>query len=305
MITRFEHQGIHWVDLENPTTDEVEEIAQEFELGTMLPQDLLGPTLKPRADVYPKFSYAVLHFPASRHTGGEQRVQEVDFVIGSKFVITAHYDVVPAVYDFARSFEASTLMKHGSNPKYRSGHILLEITERLYQSVENELEALEDSIGIIEREIFEGHEKEMVVTISLATRELLNQKRVLAAHKDVLDSLEQITVMTLGEEYGNFMRGMKSFHSRVYTKALALDEVIRELRDTNIAILSTRQNEIMKNLTIMAFVSFPLTVLASIFGMNTEFTPIVGIPGDFWYLIGFMSGIVLIFFAYFKIKRWF
>ncbi|MBX9765526.1 hypothetical protein K2X83_02705 [Patescibacteria group bacterium] len=303
MITRFEHQGIHWIDLENPTPDEVEEIAQEFDLGNILPQDLLGPSLKPRADVYPHFTYAVLHFPATRHTRGENRTQEVDFVIGSKFVITAHYDTVPAVYDFARSFEADSLLKRVSNPKYRSGHILLELSERLYQSVENELESIEDTVSAIENQIFEGLEKEMVIALSEVSRELLSQKRTLAAHKDVLDSLEQITVMTLGEEYGNFLRGMKSFHARVYTKALALGDVINELRETNSALLSTRENEIMKNLTVMAFTTFPLTLIAAILSMDVA-PPLPGTDYDFWIVLGGMALVATSFFIYFKIKKW-
>ncbi len=303
MINRFQHQGIHWVDLESPTPDEVDEIAQEFELGNLLPQDLLGPSLRARADAYPRFTYAVLHFPATRHTGGENRTQEVDFVIGEKFIITSHYDIVPAVYDFTRSFEADVLLKHASNPKYKSGHVLLELTERLYQSVENELESLEDSISAVEREIFEGHEKEMVVALSVVSRELLNQKRTLSAHKDVLDSLEQITVMTLGEEYGNFLRGMKSFHARVYTKALALGDVIGELRETNSALLYTRQNEIMKTFTIMAFTTFPLTLIAAIFSMDVQ-PPLPGTQYDFWFILGGMALMTTAFFTYFKIKRW-
>jgi magnesium transporter len=303
MINRFKHQDVHWIDFENPTAEEVEEIAQEFNLGNLLPQDLLGPSIRPRADVYPHFTYAVLHFPATRHTRGENRTQEVDFVIGNKFIITSHYDTVPAVYDFTRSFEADMMLKHDANPKYRSGHVLLELTERLYQSVENELESLEDSVSAIEQHIFEGLEKEMVVALSEVSRELLSQKRTLASHKDVLDALEQITVMTLGEDYGNVMRGMKSFHSRVYTKALALGDVITELRETNSALLSTRENEIMKNLTVMAFSTFPLTLIAAIFAMEVKL-PLPGTAYDFWIVLGGMAIVAGSFFTYFKIKKW-
>jgi Mg2+ and Co2+ transporter CorA len=195
------------------------------------------------------------------------------------------------------------LLKHASNPAYKSGHILLELSERLYGSVENELESLEDSIGAIEREIFEGNEKEMVVALSVVSRELLNQKRTLSAHNDVLQSLEQITVMTLGEEYGNFLRGMKSFHTRVYTKAFALADVLDELRETNSALLYTRQNEIMKTFTIMAFTTFPLTLIAAIFSMTVDL-PLPGTELDFWYILAGMALMTTAFFAFFKFKRW-
>jgi magnesium/cobalt transport protein CorA len=304
MITRYEHEGVRWIDLESPTPDEVNEVAQELSLGPILPQDLLTPTGKQRVDVYPDFAYAILHFPSSRHTHGRENTHEVDFVIGKDFILTAHYSTVPAVYDFSRAFEAESLMRRATRGAFKSGHVLLELTERLYRSVENELEALEDSIGAIEREIFSGHEKEMVVAISSASRELLTLKRALSAQTDVLAALEQTSIMTLGEEYGNYLRGVRSFHARVFAHAAALTEVLSELRATNIALVSTRQNEITKNLTIMAFVTFPLTLIAALFGMNTLNTPLVGDPNDFWIILSGMAILMAGFFAYFKLNKW-
>jgi magnesium transporter len=305
MIDRYEYQGVTWVDIENPTEDEVDQVADEFNLGLLLPRELLAPTPKPRVDLYPSFAYTVLHFPALRATHGSSATQEVDIVMGKNFIITVHYDTIPAIYDFARSFEAAMLIKHANNGKFHTGHVLLELAERLYQGVENELEALEDNVSSIEQKIFSGHERSMVMAISTASRELLNQKRALATHKEVLESLEQIGVSLFGESLGNYFRAVSAFHFRVYSHAIALSETINELRDTNDSLLSTRQNEIMKNLTIMAFVTFPLTLISSVFGMNTDYLPIVGRPGDFWYIIGGMSALALSFFLYFKYRRWF
>ena len=304
MIQRFEHQGIEWVDIENPTPEEIDQISVEFSLGGILSQDLLSPTLRARADLYPRFAYAVLHFPALRQTGGAERAQEVDFVIGEKFIITVHYDTVSALYDFSRTFEAETLLQRAKGAGFKSGHILLEVTERLYQSVENELESLEDSITSIEHQIFHGNEKKMVVAISKTARELLNQKRTLLSHVDVLATLEQISVMTFGEEYGNYLRGVKSFHTRVYNHALALTDIITELRVTNMALLSTRQNEIMKNLTIMTFATAPLALTVGIFSMSLNYIPLVNDPNGFWLILGMLAFLALCLLVYFKIKRW-
>jgi Mg2+ and Co2+ transporter CorA len=54
----------------------------------------------------------------------------------------------------------------------------------------------------------------------------------------------------------------------------------------------------------MAFVTFPLTLISSIFGMNTDTLPLVGLPGDFWMIIGIMVTLALSFFTFFRIKGW-
>ena len=60
----------------------------------------------------------------------------------------------------------------------------------------------------------------------------------------------------------------------------------------------------MKILTIMAFVTFPLSLFASLFGMNTLTLPLTGYRGDFFVIIGIMTLATFGFFAYFKYKRW-
>jgi magnesium transporter len=77
-----------------------------------------------------------------------------------------------------------------------------------------------------------------------------------------------------------------------------------ELRDTNNSLLTTKQNEIMKIFTIMAFVTFPLSLFASLFGMNTVGTPILGNRLDFWIIVGIMFAAASVFFAFFKYKKW-
>ncbi len=303
MITRYEYQDVSWVDVELPTTEDIESLETEFNLGPLLSQELLGPTLKPHVDLYPEFAYAVLHFPSIRYTHGKATTQEVDFIVGKKFLVTVHYDTIPAIYDFARSFEVATILKR-PNDKIHSGYILFELIQRLYQGVGNELDAIEDSIEDIEHAIFSGHEREMVAAISAVSRELLIHKRTLGNHQDTLDSLEHAGVALFAESFRNYLRGISAFHFRTYTRALGFMDTMAELRNTNDSLLSTRQTEITKNLTIMAFITFPLTLLAAIFGMNTVDTPILGAPGDFWIIVGAMATLMIAFFTYFKIQKW-
>ena len=60
----------------------------------------------------------------------------------------------------------------------------------------------------------------------------------------------------------------------------------------------------MKTLTIMAFVTFPLALVVSIFGLDTNYVPIIGQPYDFWIIIGILSGLTALFFVFFKYKKW-
>ena len=60
----------------------------------------------------------------------------------------------------------------------------------------------------------------------------------------------------------------------------------------------------MKALTVMAFVTYPLALIAAVFGMHTDHTPFVDGRYGFWVILGIMITAALTFFAYFKYKRW-
>lgn len=305
MITRYDQNGVAWIDLESPTIDEIVSVAGEFELGSDLVEELLTPTPRPRLDVYPSFVYAVMHFPALRFTSGHEKDHEIDIVFGKTFIITVHYSVASATYDLAKAFEAAGLISDKKAAMTDVGRIFLQLSERLYQAAEDELDTLEDVIGVVEQRIFEGHEREMVSAISEASRELLAHKRLLGTHSDILDALERATATLFGEQVSRFVRTVKTLHYRAHTRAMTMHDIVTDLRETNMALLYTRQNEIMKNLTILAFVTFPLSLIAGIFGMNTVYTPIVGHPQGFWIVIAGMFIMTTLFFVYFKLKRWF
>ena len=303
MLNRYEHSGLTWIDLEAPTAEEAEAVVKEFNLDPSYITEIVSPTLKPRLDVYAQYLYLVLHFPAYRHMHGFVADHEVDIIVGKSFMITVHYEVVTAIRDFAAAFEAAVLLKRKS--ALHAGHVVLELVRYLYRGVEGELDAIEESVTDIERAIFRGLERDMVKPISMTMRELLHHKRLLASQDDELKELERVGASLFGSTDKTHLSQIPTIHYRVYTRALTLVETLSELRATNDSLLSTKQNEITKNLTIVASIMLPLSLVASVFGMNTEHTPIVGHQLDFYIILALLSAIGLVLLAYFIFKRWF
>jgi magnesium transporter len=60
----------------------------------------------------------------------------------------------------------------------------------------------------------------------------------------------------------------------------------------------------MKLLTLMTFVTAPLTLLAGLFGMNLKHLPFIDDQNGFWFIIGCMLVISAGFLVFFKRKGW-
>ena len=110
MLSRYEHGGIVWIDLESPTAREVKDLAEQIQLDPLIAEELLLPSTRPRIEFYGHYIYMILHFPALQHSHRKSHEQEVDFVIGKNFLITTHYDTIDPLHKFSKVFEVNSVL---------------------------------------------------------------------------------------------------------------------------------------------------------------------------------------------------
>ncbi|MBU4480376.1 CorA family divalent cation transporter, partial [Patescibacteria group bacterium] len=163
---------------------------------------------------------------------------------------------------------------------------------------------IEGALDEAEDKIFKGEERQMVKELSNISRNLLNIKQATNIHESILEDLKKDGSKLFDAKFGQSVNKIILEYQKMRKEIEINRESFDELRDTNNSLLSTKQNETMTVLTIMAFVTFPLSLLASIFGMNTIETPIVGHNNDFWIVVGIMFTLATLFFFFFKYKKW-
>lgn len=303
MIKRHNHKDLIWIDLFQPTQEEIREIMEEFSIHPGVANDLLTPTFKPLVDLYKDFIYLVMHFPAIKHTHSQETNQEVDFIISEKFLITSRYDTIDPIHKFSKVFDVNSVLEK-ENINQKGWYLFFLLIKKLYGSMDHELEQIQDALEKAEEKIFKGEEKRMVQELSMISRDLLNLKQATNTHRDTLESLVDAGDELFGEDFVNHMKDVISEYQKLRHITEINKESLVELRNTNDSLLSTKQNEIMKVLTIMAFVTFPLSLIASVFGMNTLHMPIIGSENDFWIIIGIMIALTTTFFLFFRYKKW-
>jgi len=303
MMTTYKHKKLTWVNLESPTRDDIEKVMTDFAVPLLVADELMRPTLRPKVDVYPNLIYLILHFPVydQKMQGSDGR--EVDFIIGKNFLITTHYEMIDPLHEFSRMFEVNSILDKSDLGEH-AGFLVFYILRQLYEFSLRQLDHIEQKIKLIEENIFYGKEKEMVRKISVVNRDLINFRQAIRPHKEILSSFEMAGINFFGESFAYHLSDMIGEYFKVANQLEIQKETLTDLHETNDSLLSTKTNEVMKFLTIMAFVTFPLALLASVFGMNTHYMPIVGVKGDFWIVIGIMSVTVIFMFSFFKKKGW-
>jgi len=302
MLERYEAGSVTWIDAQNPSQEEVREILETTAMPPELFTDLGTRSRHQYVTPAPGALKYTLRIPVVKHRD-HVTPHEVKCLISKKFFVTVRYDTFGAADRFKKEFEVISTL-HKTKKRMSGAHLFLAYLDFIYDSLNEKLDYIDSQLDDIEEGIFSHREKEMVTAISEVSRRLIAFRYTTKTHDDLFRTAKEPFEARFGKTAAaelNELHGKYFFITRTLNGYF---DSLDEFRDTNLALLSTKQNEIMKNLTIMAFIMFPLTLFASLFGMNTTQTPIVGRPGDFWILLGIMLFATGSFFIYFKYKRW-
>jgi magnesium transporter len=304
MLKKQNYKGITWIDSENPTKDEARELMEQYELSPEVAQDILLPTFKDKINANKDYIYLVLHFPAFKHTHNKSHRQEIDFVIGKNFIITNRYESIDAMEKYAKIFEVNSILDK-NEAEIGPGDVFLAMMQTIYQSMSDELDSINYLLREAEKNIFAGKEKDMVFELSRIGREVINFNHIVTPHGDILETLKQSAEKTLGKDFALELSKTVNEYHKISKILENVTEVLRELRETNNSLLSTKQNEIMKTLTIFTFFALPFTIITGFFQMNTKYTPIVNNDSGWLMIIGIELVVMIIVFIVAKRKKWF
>lgn len=301
MIVRYLQDNTAWIDVLAPEQEEIRELMEEYAIDPALVADLAVPTRRADIAIAPGAVKVTLDFPVVRISQREFP-QEMKCIVTKKALITVRYADIAALHQFAKEFEVvATLQK--TRRCLHGGHLFLAIMNALYGALSQKLDYIEARLVDIEEELVNGREKEMVLDLSQMSQRLIMFRQTLVGHEYVFAQAKTHFSALFGASFAASIDTLdRTFaHLMQYLSTLAATGI--ELRETNNTLLTTKQNEIMKTLTIMASVTFPLALLSSIFGMNTTL-PLAGVPGDFWIVIGIMIVTAIALFAFFRHKHW-
>ncbi|MDA1337193.1 MAG: magnesium transporter CorA family protein [bacterium] len=299
----IEHKGVTWVDVQNPTKEDVEYLGKNFALHPIASEQLIPPSWTTKVEHFTTHLFLVLFVPNYSKERKATRPRELDIIVGKDFLVTSHYNsILPikAIFDACMLYEEKREEHMDKGTGFLLYHILHEIWEDQGAKVLN----VEKKLTLIEESIFQGKERDMLQEISLAKADIINFWRIVRPQKGTFNSLKDISSEFFGEETVHYFSHLYNHWARVMSTLIIAKETIQSLDQTNNALLTDKTNEIVKLLTIFAVIVFPLTLISSIFGMNTKILPLVGLPGDFWIIAAIMAAGTLLMIALFKKKRW-
>jgi magnesium transporter len=302
MITRHQHNSITWIDVNEPTSDEISELSREFHIEHGCSEQLGDPSSRSKSENFGDHNLLTLHFPDHpSKKSGIGRV-ELDCVIGKNYLITVHYGRLDSIDQFSHVFESYELMTKNKTVSIEPIYLAHDILRIFYHGMRAEIMTITGALGEIEEKIFTGNEEAMVQQISTLRRKFIDIKHATRFHEEVLQNLIKLQV-SIGDKQTTIHDMIMNQYYKMQDSLEADLEIIRELRETNDSLLSAKNNSVMKRLTLMAFITFPLSLVALLL-LDPQSPHIFHGPYGFWIVIGILAGIYMMMHTYFAYKKW-
>jgi magnesium transporter len=294
--------GLTWVHLDTPTLPEAELLAERFGWHALDLEDVLSKRQRPKIDEYPEYLFAVLHFPWYDKAIQRLNAAELDFFIARDYLVTLpNVELLPVSRLFARCEDdeqlRTQLFSRGS------GYLLYHVLDDLFDYCFPILDKIGHKLDVIEDEVFEGRSEEVVRDISNVKQEIISYRKIIKPERATLRVLERRVERFLPEELELYFDDIVDAAERIWDLLDNFKEVVEALEDTNESVISHRQNDVLRILTVFSVLLLPMTLITGLFGMNVEF-PGVGTAPAFWVVVLVMGVVAVGLAGFFRYKRW-
>jgi magnesium transporter len=304
-LPELQHHGLTWINLEAPTAEEVNLLAQRFGWHPLDVEDVLSKRQRPKIDEYSEDGYlfGVLHFPAWDPSIGRLNAGELDFFLGENYLVTLpNVELRPVSLLFRRCYEDEEAREQylGKSSGYLLYHVLDDLFDYCFPILDKiayKLDSIEDDLEE------EGAAKGLVRDISRVKQEIISYRKIIKPERATLRTLERQVERFLPEELELYFDDIVDAAERIWDLLDNYKEVAEALEDTNESAIAHQQNDILYVLTIFSVVMLPLTFITGLFGMNVDF-PGFGTAAAFWAILGLFAVVLLAMLGFFRWKKW-
>ncbi len=290
-----------WVDVTDPTEDDLQLIQAEFGLHPLVMEDLRHPGQRPKIERYESHAFLV----AYASDGNPNDLTEVDVLLAEGWLVTVRSaqgeTVCLDVDDIEKRFER-TRSGHTT-----AGYLLYTILDAVVDTYFDALDSTEDDLEQIESRIFSvdhTHEAALQQELLALRRELLLFRRRVVPLREVLQTILRQEVHPIGEDVQRYYQDVLDHILRVVDTLETQRELLGNAVDAHLAVVNNNMNEIMKKMTSWGAILFGAALISGIYGMNFANMPELHLRYGYYVALGWMLLMTVSLYVWFKKKGW-
>lgn len=264
LAAAFVNDDLMWLDIVDPTDEEIHWLADELNLGPVIVKDLLSEDRRPALLMFPNYLFLSLFQPHIHRNRVEGK--EVHCLVGETYFVTVRKGDSTAVDEaYERVANNPAAWERGiAYLLYLTSQHVIDMYYPLLDRISNQLNTVEENL-LNNGAAVDNSARKPVYRIK---QQLINLRQMVAPQREVLSNVIGEARLASNEDTRDLFR-------HLYERLLRVYDVIDSQRDLSSNVLDIMQNsesrrmvEAVNRLTIFSMIFLPLTFFTGLFELN-------------------------------------
>ena len=299
----FEYVGkreVTWINVDG-TQDAglLGQIGERFGIHPLALEDVINRGQRPKLEDFGEYLFITLRLPKKTEASSPIDTEQINILLGPKFVMTIHDSGDPFGPVIQRIKE-----NKGRIRKMKADYLTYALIDLIVDQHFPIMDLIADQIEVLEDEVQESASSDIVKKIRGIKRDLILVRSSIWPMREVINSLEREEPELITEPTKLFLRDVYDHTIQIADIVESYRDILSEMFNIYLSVKADNTNEVMKILTIFATIFIPLTFVAGIYGMNFEFMPELKWKYSYFVMIGVMLVITAVMLRFFRRRGW-
>jgi magnesium transporter len=290
-----------WLDLTAPGPPDLARLREIFQFHPLALEDTEQFAQRPKLDDYGEYIFLVFYGAFPDHPPDAEPLQEVHLYISGKYLVTIHRDPWPLLEKQREQLEGRVL--------HSEQFLLYRVLDALTDSFFPVLADMDDEIDELEAAVLENPTDRELQRLFALKRELVAMRKVVTPQRDLfarsIDQIAELPGLALDER--DYFRDVYDHLIRISDLIDSYRDLLSGATDLYLSTVSNRQNDVMKQLTVIATIFLPLSFITGFFGQNFGYmvNHLITRGWTFWVIgVGSMVATCVALLMFFRRKGW-
>jgi magnesium transporter len=257
-----------WVGLHDPTSEELEQVAEVYSLHELAVEDAIRAHQRPKVERYEESLFIVLK--TLWYVDEEDAVEtgEISIFVGPKFVVTVRHGAGGALAHARHRLEGMrSVLAHGPSA------VVYAVCDTVVDRYEEVAGSLQEDVDEVETSVFSAHRTNDSARIYVLKRELAEMRRAVMPLREPMNRFTTGAVRGIDSEAGPYFRDVADHLLRVADMVEELDSLLSSALSAHLAQISIQQNDDMRRISVAIGLVAAPTLVAGVYGMNFVHMP--------------------------------
>ncbi len=297
----MERDHFFWLDLHDPGPDDLAKLRDIFGFHPLALEDTEHFGQRPKLDDYGDYIFLVFYGAWRHREDDPDPLREVHLFVSGHYLVTIHRDPLPALDHQREQLDGRLL--------HSEQFLLYRVLDALVDSFFPLLAEMDDEIDDLEAAIVESPNDSQLQRLFALKRQLVAMRKVITPQRDLfatgVDRIAQLPGFELDER--DYFRDIYDHLIRISDLIDSYRDLLSGATDLYLSMVGNRQNDVMKQLTVIATVFLPLGFITGFFGQNFGYLVNHELTAEwtFWFVgVGSMVATCVGLLFYFHRKGW-